>query len=318
MEAHQKPFSKIPTELVTEIFSLLPTLHDIFALAATCHRINHIWSTNATGIYHRVAPRSIPCEPYARRFLSDSGGPAPDYPKLNTVNIRHIARNASIVEKSIAQFEKDIVWRVRSESPQSLLDYFSWINEIASGIPKAEREACYGEGARRHPPYLTSKERPRFVRLYYQIWGLMKLNADQQQSRLQSMSLKQLYRLHEMSRLPQNVGGDEARSPDTWPNAPPETAHLYFNWSQSKVRSDLMQRIREHLEERYQSAHKCGADSPEVYAKEEGYYPFIVIWDHWKPSLKLEVCNGKRRSDDGTRLVYRNEDLWEETSDEDA
>jgi len=104
----------LPAELTTEIFCLLPSLSDVFAVAATCHQFRYVWMTNVTQIYHQVAPRSIPCERYARRFRADQGGPAMECWKLSPGDVVCMVRNACVVEKAILQFEREIVRRVRS------------------------------------------------------------------------------------------------------------------------------------------------------------------------------------------------------------
>lgn len=105
------PLSRTPTELLEKIFSLLPRLSDVFALAATCHRI---WTTSTNTIYRQVAPRCIPCEPYARNFLADQGAPAQESPLLSAEDVRRLVQNSWVVEKSISGFERKIVCRVRS------------------------------------------------------------------------------------------------------------------------------------------------------------------------------------------------------------
>ncbi len=108
------PLLSLPVELVTKIYSLLPSFFDVLALAATCRRLRCIWTTNVTSIYSQVASRSIPCERYARRFLADQGGPATGFPTLSTRDALNVLRNSCIIEKAILQFERDIVCRVRS------------------------------------------------------------------------------------------------------------------------------------------------------------------------------------------------------------
>lgn len=106
--------SLLPAELTTEIFCLLPSLSDVFALAAICRQFRYVWTSNVTRIYHQVAPRSIPCERYARRFRADQGGPAVECWKLSPADVVCMVRNACVVEKAIIQFEREIVRRVRS------------------------------------------------------------------------------------------------------------------------------------------------------------------------------------------------------------
>ena len=107
------PLLSIPVELVTEIFSLLPSFFDILALAATCSRLRRIWTANVTSIYSQVASRSISCERYARRFLADQGGPAMNFPTLSARDVLCMLRNSCVLEKAIIEFEEQIVCRVR-------------------------------------------------------------------------------------------------------------------------------------------------------------------------------------------------------------
>ena len=61
----------------------------------------------------------------------------------------------------------------------------------------------YGSEALRHPPYLTKTERPRFIRAYYQLWGFMIIPQTVWQARIESMRLKELYHLCDISKLTQ-------------------------------------------------------------------------------------------------------------------
>ncbi|KAI4143565.1 MAG: hypothetical protein L6R39_004517 [Caloplaca ligustica] len=315
MGSQKETIMKLPAEIIINIFTLLPDFSDVFALAATCRRMTEIWVNNVPVIYRDVSRRSIALEHTARTFLADLGGPAADSTELSPADIRSIVRGACIVQKAIAQFEGDIVCRVRSKSW-----FFSaspaHTESIASGTPKQLREECYGRGARKHPPYLTPRKRSRFIRLYYRLWGLMKMLIEKQHSKLQNFTLKQLYRLHEMSKLPQSIGHEEVRSPHQWPSAAPKS-FAAINWSRSQERADLEKRIRDHLDERYERYHGCKSDHPEIFAKEECSWPFIVIWDHWKPSLKDAVCGGQQLLADNSSWEYKREDLWDESSDED-
>ena len=108
------PLLLIPVELLTKTFSLLPSLSDVLALAATCRRLRHIWTMNVTTIYSHVASRSIPCEREARRFLADQGRPATNYPTLSALDVICMLRNSRVVEKAMLQFERDLVRHVKS------------------------------------------------------------------------------------------------------------------------------------------------------------------------------------------------------------
>lgn len=106
-------FSRTPTELLENIFGLLPRFSDVFALAATCHRLRYIWTTSANIIYRQVAPRCVPCEPYARNLLADQGRPAQESHLLSEEDVHCLVRNSWIVEKSIIEFEWKIVCKVK-------------------------------------------------------------------------------------------------------------------------------------------------------------------------------------------------------------
>lgn len=115
--ADTAPLCSIPSELAIKIYALLPFLSDVFALAATCQRLRCVWLDNSTSIYKAVAPGSIPCERYARRFLVDQGGPPMDYPTLSARDVLRLLRNAAVVKRAIRQFETDIVSRLKRKYP---------------------------------------------------------------------------------------------------------------------------------------------------------------------------------------------------------
>lgn len=110
---NQSLFS-LPPEVITKIFGNFSSFFDVFALAATCRRLRHVWSTSVIPIYNSVAPRSIALERDARRFLVDQRGPKLDFPMVAETVVQMV-RNASIVEKAVLQFEREIVCRVRSK-----------------------------------------------------------------------------------------------------------------------------------------------------------------------------------------------------------
>lgn len=162
------------------------------------------------------------------------------------------------------------------------------MNELAApGFPLAE---VYGAGTRRHPPHLTKAERRRFVRTYYQLWGLMKLDVAQSQAaRLEAMTLKQLYHLCEMSMLTQNIGREEdVPVPLDLRQNPDSTAAI--DHRRSKERRALAARIWKHLEQTFLHIHHEDADYVWLYAKEDGFLSSVVIWDHWQTCLKEVVC----------------------------
>lgn len=112
---HNGSLFSLPPEVTTKVFENLSSFSDVFALAATCRRLRDVWSTGVTPIYNSVAPRSIACERDARRFLVDQHGPKLKSPMV-AETVLQMVRNASIIEKAILQFEREIVCRVRSKS----------------------------------------------------------------------------------------------------------------------------------------------------------------------------------------------------------
>src|SRR5437667_4054016 len=66
---------------------------------------------------------------------------------------------------------------------------------------------------RARPKRLTRPERRRFIRTYYYLWDMMRLNPEDWTERLKRMTLKQVYLLYEFCFLEQNVGGEEGCIP---------------------------------------------------------------------------------------------------------
>jgi hypothetical protein len=106
----------IPPELVVRVFCILPLFSDVFALAATCHRLESVWAENVNSIYKKVAPKSIQCEHHARVLLADLGGPALGCPISSPRDVVCMLRNSRVVEKNIRQFEKQIARRAKCKS----------------------------------------------------------------------------------------------------------------------------------------------------------------------------------------------------------
>ena len=105
----------LPAELLTQIFALLPLLPDVLNLAATCKRLQEVWTNKLNTIYTSIAPKTILCQHDARRLLADSGGPSPGSPLSSPENVRSILHNSRIVEKAIVRFEQEVVPRVQGK-----------------------------------------------------------------------------------------------------------------------------------------------------------------------------------------------------------
>lgn len=277
------PLLMLPTELSIKIYYLLPSFSDVFALAATCQQLRRIWTQNVHTIYSQVAPRSISCERYARFFFVDQGGPAVESPMHSASDVVRMEQNSRVIAQAIDQFEREIIPNIKGMCCVKSHDRKYHSNQsTAAGFPMME---IYGTA--KHPPNVTNSERLRFIRAYYQLWGMMNLEPAQWASRLESMKLKQLYYLCEMSKLTQSIGNEEKLPA---PEARP------IGRGRSKKRNSLEAKIWDHIESIYQRTYREKSDYPWIYAKHEGSLWFVVIWDHWQGSLKQIVCGGPKPS----------------------
>lgn len=277
------PLLLLPKELLIEVYCHLSSLPDVFALSSTCHQLREYWLTEVPTIYRNVGPRSISCERHARSFLATQKGADKSFSSLSVTDVVCILKNARIINKAVAQFESQIVSRVRMVGHRA--------------------EDYYGDGAVRHPSHLTRTERPRFISSYYQLWGLLEINnVAVWDAKLASMTLKQLFHLYEMSKLPQSIGrGEEVVQPPRHSDAEAEPIFA-INYAASKERIVLERLVLKHLEETYRRTHGKDLQPIEAYAGEEGSGDFIAMWDHWQPSLK-EVIRGRRSNKPPYRKV---------------
>ncbi|KAL1967196.1 hypothetical protein VTN77DRAFT_3487 [Rasamsonia byssochlamydoides] len=246
------PFLSLPAELITNIICWLPSFPDVFAFAATCRRHRQIWSENVTVIYNRIAPKTIRCRRDARLLLADQGGADVGSPVLSASDVLRLVRNQHIVEKAIDQFNRDVMCHVHS---------------VIGG-------KSYYPPSGLHPPCLTPTERPRFIGSYYQLWGLMRLDPASRRQRLDSMTLKQLYRVYEMALLQQTIGDE------TIPAAA----------QQERERGDLAGEIWNHIQCTYQRIHKREASFVGIYGLEEGFSVHYILFDHAQELVKEVVC----------------------------
>ena len=177
-----------------------------------------------------------------------------------------------------------------------------------------ELQACYGAGARGHPPALTRTERPRFISTYYTLWGLMKLDASKWESKLEQMTSQQLYYLHEMTKLTQSIGREEVVPSPLFPDEPPDSVHS-INSGRSDKRIALEERVWQQIQDNSQRIFSQDALYPDGYAKHEGFMWFVVMWDHWQPSLKDMVLH---HSISSIRLSPDDEKkyLWDDSPEE--
>lgn len=169
----------------------------------------------------------------------------------------------------------------------------------------------YGPAARRHPSYLTPTERSRFIRSYYQIWGLLQTNPQNWPKKLEAIRLKDLYLRFEMSKLNQSFGLEEEIPPFPDPQPRPGSFHA-INRRFSKKREALSEMIWRDIEETHLKGE--ASDLWVVYVKTEGYLNFLVIWDHWQYNLKSIACTQGSR-DENPEVGSAKESFWEDSSD---
>lgn len=158
---------------------------------------------------------------------------------------------------------------------------------------------------------MTPSERRRFVRSYYRIWGLLKVDSSEWQSRLDALPLRELYYLWEMTKLFQNVGGDEPLHESRHWNGHP----LMRREARSDKRAELEKTVWAHIDQTYHNLYDSSAEYPWITLKESGYMYFQVMWDYWQSTLKYIVCqqNGWRNG----IQAYVREEQWNDSEDDD-
>ena len=129
-------------------------------------------------------------------------------------------------------------------------------------------------------------------------------------------SLKNLYLLHEISKLRQSIGMEQVR-PDPWfPGA-----KLSYICNIRKKRSTkhviLRNRIWKQIKHVFQHFHDREPDPVWDGDHYEGAYGFIVMWDQWQPPREYISC-GRRPIDPSTWLSFEEQYLWEDNSDEEV
>lgn len=118
----------------------------------------------------------------------------------------------------------------------------------------------------------------------------MKLDASEWESRLEHITSKQLYCLHEMTKLAQSIGREEAVPPPLFPDMPPDSV-LNINTRRSVKRFALEERVWQQIQGISQRIFNQDALLRDFYLKHEGFMWFVVMWDHWQPSLKDMVLH---------------------------
>jgi len=170
----------------------------------------------------------------------------------------------------------------------------------------------YRPGAIRYPPYLTPSERARFIRGYYQVWGMMKIEPSSWPSRLACLKLKDLFRLYEMTKLNQSIGGEETIFSFQNPN-PGSIRTIRRGASQKRLalEKEIWQDICQVYQEIFDT--ESEPDFPWILEGKEigGYMNFIVIWDHWEFNLKCMSCRTRPKNN----VKFKRESFWNESSD---
>lgn len=144
----------------------------------------------------------------------------------------------------------------------------------------------------------------------------MELDTAGWHSRLETMSLKQLILLYEMSNLTQSIGPEEGHSDS--PNVDTDiTSPHPASFRRSDRRIELSRRIKKHMEHTYRRIHDEDFDDPWVLAKEDGYLFFIVMWDHWQSPFEDLVCR-RRFENSSCAGSFDGPGVWDDSSDEDS
>lgn len=107
MSGQSDTFSPLPVELVVQVFASIPSFHDALSLAATCRRLQGIWSEHRSQLCKLIASQ---CEPYARQLLIDqtdrSFGSS-----VSDQAARRMMMNDAIVYDGLRKLEKNMPWR---------------------------------------------------------------------------------------------------------------------------------------------------------------------------------------------------------------
>ncbi len=172
----------------------------------------------------------------------------------------------------------------------------------------------------RHPANLTRSERPRFIRSYYTLWGMMQSNDNSKwSSKLESMTLNQLYRLYEMSKLTQSIGQGEEPipippiPPPRFPTDPIDS----INNRRSEKRCALRNQIWEQIQNISERVFHPNANWGQHHAKHEGFLDFVLSWDTSQDTLGNAVTHGSITSvapkpSPASEKQY----IWDDSSDD--
>ena len=308
-----RPLFSLPPEVTANIFASLPCFSDVFALAATCRQLRHVWTTSVIPIYDSMAQSAIACERDARRFLVDQRGPQFESP-ITAEAVSQMIRNASIVEQATLKFERDYAWRASSKFTFEAPVVDNSLTPNLTAGPESAGE-WYGTRIGKHPPTLTSTERIRFIRTYYSFWGLMILDPAEWGPRLETMTSQQVYHLQEIAELNQSIGNEDDVQHRT-PSTKPRPKSHFEDVEPSLKRIELQNKVRERKHCLSRRFFQDDANEIISYSLEHGAIRFVAIWDHWQPSLKdmiFHLQDGRLQPHPEENKQY----LWDDNYDKD-
>lgn len=133
-------------------------------------------------------------------------------------------------------------------------------------------------------------------------------------SKLESMTLKQLYRLHEMTTLIDQ--GEELIPPSMLPDKDHYPVDSTFS-DRFQVRIDLNAEVGYRIQPVSWRVFNQTARQPWSYSKSKTFGRFLVFWDHWQETFKEMVCcrptiDAEQKPSPAVEKQY----LWDDSSDD--
>ena len=112
------PILNLANEVIIEVFSSLPSIHEVLALSATCHEFHDLWVTHAA----YISERGFASDAYARKqalkfFLAHAG--EDDHKFSRYARTIQVVKNYVTVEKAMNVFENETVPKVVRELKSS-------------------------------------------------------------------------------------------------------------------------------------------------------------------------------------------------------
>lgn len=128
------------------------------------------------------------------------------------------------------------------------------------------------------------------------------------------MTSQELYYLCEMTILTQSIGREEIVPPPMFPHEPSDSVHSINN-GRSEKRIALEGRIWQQIQRNSWQFFEQNAQDPSIYTNHKGFLWFVVLWDHWQPSLKDMVCH-QSVSPRTISAAIQKQYLWNDELDE--